>query len=191
MSKVPNFYKFRSNGSNIVTNEAKKGHATWHLHYIDCYIPEDGGFTITIRVHKIVKFSNSFGINFGIVETNENNRSTFLSYDNTHNISNYICSRSRFPKGIGYFAIEGVFYNYSTVKNIGVPYGEGDEVKMNIYKNKTIEFFKNNESIKIFDLQSFSILPLVSLSSTSEVEIINISSLDDEEAEQSSTNNNN
>eukprot|EP01095_Lingulamoeba_sp_RSL-Kostka_P015649 TRINITY_DN727_c0_g2_i2.p1 TRINITY_DN727_c0_g2~~TRINITY_DN727_c0_g2_i2.p1 ORF type:complete len:215 (+),score=44.82 TRINITY_DN727_c0_g2_i2:119-763(+) len=189
MSKVPNFYKFRSSGTSIVTNECTNEHRFWHLHLVDCLVPEDGGFSITFRVNKLIEtLHNNYGLMISMIDRPENVDDLYR-YDDTSAPNNTVNS-GKFS-GIGWFALSGIIFVYNENNINTEKYGKGDEIKINIYKNKTIEFFKNNQSMKIFNLNSFDVIPSVSFASTSEVEIINISSLDDDEAQQSNTINNN
>eukprot|EP01095_Lingulamoeba_sp_RSL-Kostka_P015647 TRINITY_DN727_c0_g1_i1.p1 TRINITY_DN727_c0_g1~~TRINITY_DN727_c0_g1_i1.p1 ORF type:complete len:183 (+),score=38.02 TRINITY_DN727_c0_g1_i1:166-714(+) len=182
MSKVPNFTKFRSSGTNIVVNDYDSEQNTWNLHLVDCLVPEDGGFSITFKVLELVhRKYDSRGLMIAVIDIPDNIE-TIYSYDNTGNNKN-IVNEGRFT-GIGWFAFSGVMSVYDISNNINSErYKEGDEIKINIYKNKTIEFFKNNQSVNIFDLNSFNVIPAVSFSTLSDVEIIDISSLDDGEAQ--------
>eukprot|EP01095_Lingulamoeba_sp_RSL-Kostka_P010095 TRINITY_DN355_c0_g8_i1.p1 TRINITY_DN355_c0_g8~~TRINITY_DN355_c0_g8_i1.p1 ORF type:complete len:180 (+),score=33.37 TRINITY_DN355_c0_g8_i1:587-1126(+) len=179
MSKVPNFYKFKINGDKIIDYEAKD--INWSFFMIDSYFPEEGGYTITLRVNEMINFTNSWGIMIGLVETH-GDISNITKYEDTHVYENYIGS-SRLP-GIGLPAMHGKFYGKIKSKSSSfidsVRYGKGDEIKMNVYKNNTVEFFKNDVSLHVFSLEYFtSFVPLVSLSSTSQIEIIDISLIED------------
>eukprot|EP01095_Lingulamoeba_sp_RSL-Kostka_P001285 TRINITY_DN1184_c0_g1_i3.p1 TRINITY_DN1184_c0_g1~~TRINITY_DN1184_c0_g1_i3.p1 ORF type:complete len:176 (-),score=48.58 TRINITY_DN1184_c0_g1_i3:89-616(-) len=175
MSKVPNFYQFKSNGSNTISHEATKQYDSWKLYLIDSYVPEDGGFSFTIRVHEIIKCTNVWGIQIGVVYSED-----CAEMDGDYGANVFIgCNL----KGVAYIAMTGKKIK-SGASGYGENFGAGDEIKTVVHKNKDIEFFKNDVSQGIaHTLDKLPVIPFVAVSSTTTIELINITSIDDEDDE--------
>eukprot|EP01095_Lingulamoeba_sp_RSL-Kostka_P011164 TRINITY_DN4172_c0_g1_i2.p1 TRINITY_DN4172_c0_g1~~TRINITY_DN4172_c0_g1_i2.p1 ORF type:complete len:175 (-),score=55.84 TRINITY_DN4172_c0_g1_i2:112-636(-) len=174
MSKVPNFYQFKFNGNNTLSHEAKGNYNSWQIYLIDSCVPEDGGFSFTVRIHEMIRFTNSWGLQVGVVYSED-----CSEFDGRYGTNYYIGSES---KGCGYIAMNGQKeFLGGAGRDYGAKYGPGDEIKTVIHKNKDIEFFKNDESQGIaHTLDKFPVIPCVVVSSTTTIEIIDIRSLEDE-----------
>eukprot|EP01095_Lingulamoeba_sp_RSL-Kostka_P008601 TRINITY_DN2912_c0_g1_i1.p1 TRINITY_DN2912_c0_g1~~TRINITY_DN2912_c0_g1_i1.p1 ORF type:complete len:195 (+),score=50.05 TRINITY_DN2912_c0_g1_i1:97-681(+) len=193
MSKVPNFYKFYSNGSSIVENIANDKNFKWVPFFVNTYIPDvndDQTFSITFRVNQLDKYKNTWSLAVGILKINEDDNVNNVVKHLENKFFDFVVGSERENIGISYVALKGKFVGVG-INDSGEIYRKYDEIKINVY-NKFVEFFKNNNSQGKFSISDwYSYLPVISTSSTSNVEIIDIRIFDNCEEELQENNNEN
>eukprot|EP01095_Lingulamoeba_sp_RSL-Kostka_P003796 TRINITY_DN1482_c0_g1_i1.p1 TRINITY_DN1482_c0_g1~~TRINITY_DN1482_c0_g1_i1.p1 ORF type:complete len:303 (+),score=81.93 TRINITY_DN1482_c0_g1_i1:74-982(+) len=142
---------FSQNGQSSISKVITNG--TWQIHCIKCKTPPLKGFVLTIYIDKIIKHSNSWGFQIGVL------------YNNFQHLDGSTGSwLGKASNGVGYIALNGKKeISAGTGITYGAIYGTGDTIKMIVHNNKNIEFFKNDISQGIAHYIKFPVIPAVGI----------------------------
>eukprot|EP01095_Lingulamoeba_sp_RSL-Kostka_P010199 TRINITY_DN3633_c0_g1_i1.p1 TRINITY_DN3633_c0_g1~~TRINITY_DN3633_c0_g1_i1.p1 ORF type:complete len:186 (-),score=41.72 TRINITY_DN3633_c0_g1_i1:223-780(-) len=181
MAKCPDFAPTNIKGSSVI-NMNKSVSSKWKIFLVNQNSLPESGFVFRVRVTKLQKNNNSWGLIIGAIYANQITK----SLDELEFNYDYFIGHNSL-KGCGYIGLTGnLTTNDGQSANYGNPYKEDDEVLMIVRNDKTVEFFLNNESQGRTDpLEgNFPLCPVICMSSFASVELISLNNLcDDDDVE--------